>query len=237
MPSNIHPSSINTNIPVANSDNNSQTLRDNFSQISAQFATAASEISALQSTTVKLGGPIESNVVVLTSNPNGTLVLTRLKPTDLAYSFDVPGTGAMKVPVGNTAQRPQSAPLAPSKGMIRYNTDSDTLEFYKGNNWIGISGIGATPVTKTADFVLGTSENLVICNGTGNITVTLPAASSWSGRQVSIKTIAAHAVNSASANVVPRNSATPGTPLLSASAGAWATLISDGVNWIVMAGS
>jgi hypothetical protein len=143
MTSNINPFVINTNVPVANSNNNSQQLRDNFAQISAQFATAASEISNLQSTNVRLAGVVESNTVILTSDPTGTLVVTRLKPTDLAYAFEVPGTSAMRVPVGNTAQRPSSTPLRPAKGMIRYNTDLETLEYYQGNSWVGVGVTGA----------------------------------------------------------------------------------------------
>ena len=44
------------------------------------------------------------------------------------------------------------------------------------------------------------------------------------------------AVNSASSNVVPISSTTPGTPIFPAAAGTakWAVLISDGTNWIVM---
>jgi hypothetical protein len=100
----------------------------------------------------------------------------------------------------------------------------------------GSFGRGA-PVTKTGDFTLAATENWVICNGTGSITVTFPAASSWTGREVMIKTIAAQTVVSASSNVVPRNSATAGTAILAAAAGNWATLVSDGTNWIIMAGS
>ena len=90
------------------------------------------------------------------------------------------------------------------------------------------------PVTKTADFTLGDNENWLICNGAGTITVTFPAASSWIGREVMIKTIAAQTVVSASSNVVPINSATAGTAILPASAGAWATLVSNGTNWVIM---
>ena len=97
----------------------------------------------------------------------------------------------------------------------------------------GSFGRGA-PVTKTNDFTLADTENWIICNGAGSITVTFPAASSWTGREVMIKTIAAQTVVSASSNVVPINSATAGTAILAASAGAWATLVSDGTNWVIM---
>lgn len=97
----------------------------------------------------------------------------------------------------------------------------------------GSFGRGA-PVTKTGDFTLAATENWLICNGTGTITVTFPAASSWTGREVIIKTIAAQTVVSASSNVVPLAGGAAGTAILAASAGAWATLVSDGTNWVIM---
>jgi hypothetical protein len=49
-----------------------------------------------------------------------------------------------------------------------------------------------------------------------------------------IKTIAAFTVVSASSNVVPINTASAGTAILAATAGKWATLVSNGTNWVVM---
>ena len=103
-----------------------------------------------------------------------------------------------------------------------------------------MTGLGTglvAPVTKTASFTLGANENEVICNGSASITVTLPAASAWVGRRVRIKTIAAYTVISASSNVAPLTSATAGTAILAATAGKWAELVSDGSNWIIMAGN
>jgi len=90
------------------------------------------------------------------------------------------------------------------------------------------------PVTKTGNFTLADTENWLICNGTGTITVTFPAASSWTGREVMIKTVAAFTVISASSNVVPIDGTAAGTAILAATAGKWATLVSDGTNWIIM---
>lgn len=90
------------------------------------------------------------------------------------------------------------------------------------------------PVTKTSSFTLADTENWIICNGAASITVTLPAASSWTGREVMVKTIAAQTVVSASSNVVPLAGGAAGTAILPATAGAWATLVSDGTNWIIM---
>jgi hypothetical protein len=97
----------------------------------------------------------------------------------------------------------------------------------------GSFGRGA-PVTKTGNFTLAAAENWLVCNGAGTITVTFPAASSWTGREVMIKTIAAQTVVSASSNVVPLAGGAAGTAILAASAGAWATLVSDGTNWVIM---
>jgi hypothetical protein len=91
------------------------------------------------------------------------------------------------------------------------------------------------PVTKTASFTLADVENFVVCNGAGSITVTFPTASANSGRVVWIKTIAAQTVVSASSNVKPIGSNTAATAILAASAGAWAMLVCDGTDWIVMA--
>lgn len=91
------------------------------------------------------------------------------------------------------------------------------------------------PVIKTAAFTLGADENNVVCNGTASITVTLPAASSFPGRTVRIKTIAAYTVVSASSNVKPVDTNTAGTAILAATAGKWAMLVSDGTNWVIMA--
>jgi hypothetical protein len=102
---------------------------------------------------------------------------------------------------------------------------------------VGSFGRGA-PVTKTADFTLADTENWVIVNkGSSPCTVTLPAASSWTGREVTIKVITAHTVVSASSNVVPRVGGSAGTSILLGTDGAWATLVSDGTNWIIMCGS
>lgn len=101
----------------------------------------------------------------------------------------------------------------------------------------GGTGMAATTVvTKTADFTLADNEGWVINNKSGSTcTVTLPAASSWGGRAVTFKNLQAQTLVSAASNVAPIGSATPGTAILPASVGAWATVVSDGTNWVVMA--
>jgi hypothetical protein len=101
----------------------------------------------------------------------------------------------------------------------------------------GGTGLSTRPTvaTKTADFVLDNTEGWIINNKTGSTcTVTLPDAALWSGRQVVFKNLQAQTLVSASSNVAPIGSDTPGTAILPATVGAWATLVSDGTNWVVM---
>lgn len=90
-------------------------------------------------------------------------------------------------------------------------------------------------VTKTADFTLAATENWVINNKTTTAcTVTLPAASSWSGRSVMFTNYQAQTLISASSNVVPLGGGSAGTAILLDVVGNWATLVSDGTNWVIM---
>lgn len=104
---------------------------------------------------------------------------------------------------------------------------------------VSLGSVGrAAPVTKAADFTVADAENWLINNKSGSTcTVTLPTASSWSGREIMIKTIQAQTVVSASSNVVPLAGGAAGTAILAATAGKWATLVSDGTNWIIMQGA
>ena len=51
--------------------------------------------------------------------------------------FKVAGTGSIRIPSGNTAQRPAS----PVAGMMRYNTQTNVFEGYNGSNWIALTGV------------------------------------------------------------------------------------------------
>jgi len=90
------------------------------------------------------------------------------------------------------------------------------------------------PSTSTTNYTVALADYSLIFNGSGSITVTLPTASSFSGRVLILKTIAAQTVVSASSNVVPLAGGSAGTAILAATAGKWAMLQSDGSNWIIM---
>jgi hypothetical protein len=93
----------------------------------------------------------------------------------------------------------------------------------------------SAPVTKTADFTVANGEIWYINNKSGSTcTVTLPAASSWAGRTLTFKNMQAQTLVSASSNVVPIDSTSAGTAILLAVVGNWATMVSDGTNWVIM---
>jgi hypothetical protein len=98
---------------------------------------------------------------------------------------------------------------------------------------VGSLGRGI-PVTKTANFTVAATENWLIVNGLATITITLPTASSFTGRELMIKNIAAYTVISASSNVKPIDTDTAATAILPAIAGSWCALVSDGSDWVTM---
>lgn len=115
-----------------------------------------------------------------------------------------------------------------------------------GSRWATVYGVDANftgvlstsaPVTKTADFTLAAGEGSIINNRAATNTVTLPAASSFSGRWLCMKTIQAQTVVSNASNVVPLTDTAAGTAMLPATDGAWGCWQSDGTNWVQMMGS
>ena len=156
---------------------------------------------------------------VLSTNGSGTLSWASL-------------TGGTSISVGNTSATvtdtgTDGAFTVVTEGGTRLVIDSNGFAAYTG-----AIGRGA-PVTKTSNFTLGVAENWIICNSGSIITVTLPAASSWTGREVSFKTISSGLI-SASSDVVPLVGGAAGTTILVALAGRHATLVSDGTNWVIM---
>lgn len=95
------------------------------------------------------------------------------------------------------------------------------------NCWFGTTvpnlQVGAT-------YTVAFTDNWITFNSAGT-TVTLPNAPSFPGREIKLRTIAAAAIISASANVVPLVGGAAGTAILAATAGKWATLVSDGAVW------
>lgn len=136
-----------------------------------------------------------------------------------------------------------------STGSVLGGTDSNVqfgtlatndLIQYNGTYWTNvtpasvISGAGGAPVTKTANFTVAAGETWLINNKSGSsCTVTLPSASTNTGRVLHFQNYQAQTLVSASSNVVPLAGGSATTAILEAVAGANATLVSNGTNWVM----
>jgi hypothetical protein len=91
------------------------------------------------------------------------------------------------------------------------------------------------PVTRTADFTVAYNETWIINNKSGSTcTVTLPSAATYSGRYLTFQNNQAQNLVSASSNVVPQGGGAAGTAILTDVSGNWATLVSNGTDWVIM---
>jgi hypothetical protein len=93
----------------------------------------------------------------------------------------------------------------------------------------------STVLTKTANYTITNGDTWIINNKSGSaMTLTFPAAASWTGRYITVKNLQTQSVNSASSNIVPIDSTTAGTAILLPVIGNWATMVSDGTSWVIM---
>jgi hypothetical protein len=146
------------------------------------YADSTNVVSALSYvpsiTTDSLTGPLNGTVGATTAT---TGLFTTIGATgDGTFS----GTGQVKMPAGNTAQRSG----APSNGMFRYNSQLVAFEGYVGGIWSGVGGAQAGGVIFensliiTENYTLTTGKNgfsvgpITIDSG---ITVTVPANQRW----------------------------------------------------------
>ena len=99
----------------------------------------------------------------------------------------------------------------------------------------GGGGSSTAPVTVASNYTIADTDAWIINNKTGSaLALTFPSASAWSGRVITVKNMQAQLVNSASSNIVPLDSTSAGTAILLAVVGNWATMVSDGTNWVIM---
>ena len=99
---------------------------------------------------------------------------------------------------------------------------------------LAIASLATVPVTVTADFTVGTSAWYINNKSGSTCTVTLPSPATYTGRTLTFKNMQAQTLVSASSNVVPIDSTSAGTAILLAVVGNWATMVSDGTNWVIM---
>lgn len=136
---------------LANLDANLGSTTSNVTTLQANAATQAGQITALNANVsaanlaiATLQGQVYSNANVasylLTNTGNiqaGNLlanISTNYITGNTTNVVTITGTGALKIPVGTTAQQPAGA-----SGYIRFNTDTPALEYYNGAMWVPIT--------------------------------------------------------------------------------------------------
>ena len=111
-------------------------------------------------------------------------------------------------------------------GSIYSNANINAAGWYSAHVPQSSSSSSVTVDSDTYTVILGNSTT---------ITLTLPTASTNTGRILYVKNTNTGAVNSAGSNVIALTGGSASTPILAAGPGKWAMLQSDGTNWIIMA--
>lgn len=188
---------------------------------------------------IKINGPAATATTFDINSVATQAAFVRMGPPGLLSEFETDGAGNWQI---NFTGLANTVLIANHSGAVANTAVLDQGHFGVGRTPTAtLDSAGsiacAQPTTKTTAYSLVTADCSLIFNGAGSITLTLQAAASFPGRILYVKTIAAQTVVSATSNVVPRTTATAGTAILAAAAGTWATLQSDGTNWVVMAGN
>ena len=135
-----------------------------------------------------------------------------------AVKFNISGQWEANIYAGNTVSVDGQIVLNPAG---------------KGTQFMGFIQQPLVKVT-TATATFYDDVINIIANYAGVSTYTLPDPTLAPGRILSIKTITANTVVSATSNVVPLAGGAPGTAILPATAGKFCILQSDGSNWNIM---
>ena len=147
-------STVNANVAAANSA--ILTLQGQVysnSNVAAYLPTYSGKITAANA---NIGNFYISNNTITVTNTDGNINLTPLGNGIIAIN----STTALLMPVGNNLTRPAS----PSAGMTRYNTVSQGLEVWDGNNWVaaGSGGGGSTVIVSDKFTGTGSQTNFTL---------------------------------------------------------------------------
>jgi len=150
--------------------------------------------------------------------------------TNGSGSITIKNTGVLSVTgtapvVSSGGQNPAISMPAASSTVNGYLTSTDWITF---NNK---QSVAAPTTVSSATYSVATTDLWLINNYAGTLTLTLPAASGYSGRVLNIQNYQAFTVVSATSNVIPIAGGAAGTSILLASAGDRCTLVSNGTNW------
>ena len=170
-----------------------------------------------------LGAACKSCTETLTGNKtfSGTVTLSSVSGTATSVIGRSSTGQVVGVNVGNGLNLTSGTLTATAFG-------NDSINVY-----LAINGPG---ITLSSSFGVY-SHWYVNINQASTVTITLPSASGNPNKTLVIKNTGAGAVNSAATNVEPLNSTSLTSAILVSGGGKYATLVSNGTNWIKMAGN
>lgn len=130
-------------------------------------------------------------------------------------------------------------------GYLEFNENTTNRAYFAPGGGLTLTGTLAVTGTSSANGGLirgiatetaatrtvAATDTHIIANRAGTITLTLPTASSFTGRELTVRTITNNAVVSNASNVIPCAGGSADAAILTAAAGNWALLVSDGTNW------
>jgi hypothetical protein len=175
-------------------------------------------------------------------NTDNTITLTNAADTRTAIGAgtvtSVTASGPLSSSGGNDPNITIGDASSTTTGIV--NVQSQSFAGFKTFT----NGISTTSITlnystaRTTNAGLSTytvqgTDNYIIFNRFGTVTVTLPSASNFNGRLIYLKTIQGNVISN-NPNVVPLIGGSAGQAILDATAGKWCTLLSDGTNWNIM---
>ena len=88
-----------------------------------------------------------------------------------------------------------------------------------------------------ATYTVAVADTHLLFFTTAACVVSLPSAATNNGKEITLRTIAAFAITSDTANVSPMAGGAATTSILPATAGKWVTLVSDGTSWHIQQGN
>lgn len=149
--------------------------------------TCADTITVKNSTGTGVAVPAGVSTLVYNTGVNVVEAVTYLNALTVGGDASFTSTGAIKIPVGTTAQQPTGA-----NGKIRFNSTTNKYEGYAGSSWSslggGATGGGADEIfvengqVVTTTYAIPASKNAMSTGPitiNSGVTVTVPSGSRW----------------------------------------------------------